>query len=86
MRLDKYLKVARIIKRRQVAKELADNDRIFVNNRIAKASTIVKVDDEIQLFFGTKTVTLKVLELKEHVNKEFAHHMFEILKEERNHD
>ncbi len=84
MRIDKYLKVSRIIKRRQVAKELADNDRIFINDKLAKASSEIKIGDEILIVFGNKKITVKVLDLKEQVNKENANLLFEIIKEEKN--
>ena len=83
MRLDKYLKVARIIKRRTVAKEVADNGRIFINDRIAKSSTKLFVDDIISIHFGNKVVTIKVLELQESTKKENAKKMFEIIEEKR---
>lgn len=84
MRIDKYLKVSRIIKRRKVAKELADNDRIFINDKLAKASSEIKIGDEILIVFGNKKITVKVLDLKEQVNKENANLLFEIIKEEKN--
>lgn len=84
MRIDKYLKVSRIIKRRQVAKELADHDRIFINDRLAKASSEIKIEDEILIVFGNKKITVRVLDLKEQVNKENANLLFEIIKEEKN--
>ena len=83
MRLDKFLKVSRIIKRRTVAKEVADNDRIKVNGRIAKSSTKLEIDDIIEISFGNKIVTIKVLELKDSTKKEDASLMFEIISEER---
>ncbi|MCD6482348.1 MAG: RNA-binding S4 domain-containing protein [Candidatus Izimaplasma sp.] len=83
MRLDKYLKVSRIIKRRTVAKEVADNGRIFINDRIAKSSTKLFVNDIISIHFGNKIVTIKVLELQESTKKENAKNMFEIIEEKR---
>mgnify|MGYP000329134172 CR=1 FL=1 len=61
MRLDKYLKVSRIIKRRPVAKEVADKGRIKVNGVLAKSSTDLKVDDQIEVRFGNKVLTVKSL-------------------------
>lgn len=61
MRLDKYLKVSRIIKRRPVAKEVADKGRIKVNGVLAKSSTDLKVNDQIEVRFGNKVLTVKVL-------------------------
>lgn len=82
MRLDKFLKVSRIIKRRTVAKEVADKERILVNDKKAKSSTTLKVGDVLTIFFGNKTLTVKVLSLQESVKKEAASQMYEILKEE----
>jgi ribosomal 50S subunit-recycling heat shock protein len=83
MRLDKFLKVSRIIKRRTLAKEVADNGRIQVNGRIAKSSTKLEVDDVISIQFGQKLVDIKVLQLLDSTKKEDAPNMFEILKEEQ---
>ena len=83
MRLDKYLKVARIIKRRTIAKEVADNGRIFINDKVAKSSTKVKVSDIISIHFGNKLVIIKVTELQESTKKEDARNMFEIIEEKR---
>lgn len=83
MRLDKYLKVSRIIKRRTIAKEVADNGRIFINDKIAKSSTKLSVGDIISIFFGNKEVIIKVLELQESTRKEDAKNMFEIIEEKR---
>lgn len=65
MRLDKYLKVSRIIKRRSVAKDLADNKRVFVNDRLAKPSSEVNIDDEIEIRFEHRHIRIKVLFLSE---------------------
>lgn len=86
MRIDKYLKVARIIKRRSIAKELADNERIFINNKLAKASSNIKIDDLITIAFGNKKITVKVLELKQQANKEDAQTMFALIQEEKIND
>lgn len=83
MRLDKFLKVSRIIKRRTIAKEVADNDRIKVNNRIAKSSTKLEVDDIITISFGNKILTIKVLELRDSTKKDDAQNMFEIIEEKK---
>ena len=83
MRLDKYLKVSRIIKRRTVAKEVADNGRIFVNDRVAKSSTKLLVGDIIGIHFGNKIVIIKVLDLLGSSKKEDAKNMFEIIEEKR---
>ncbi|EGF13225.1 RNA-binding S4 domain-containing protein [Streptococcus sanguinis] len=83
MRLDKYLKVSRIIKRRPVAKEVADKGRIKVNGILAKSSTDLKVDDLIEVRFGNKLLTVKVLEMKDSTKKEDAVKMYEIVSETR---
>ncbi len=70
MRLDKYLKVARIIKRRTVANEACDAGRVLVNGKAARASYEVKPQDVLQLEFGGRTLKLRVLEVKEAVRKE----------------
>ena len=82
MRLDKYLKVARILKRREAAKELALQGRIQVNERNAKPSTEVQCGDIIRVTFGTRIVTLKVLDIQKQVLKQEAGLLFEILSEE----
>ena len=69
MRLDKYLKVSRIIKRRPVAKEVADKGRIKVNGVLAKSSTDLKVNDQIEVRFGNKVLTVKVLEMLDSTKK-----------------
>ncbi|AVK82161.1 hypothetical protein C3943_00565 [Lysinibacillus sp. B2A1] len=83
MRLDKFLKVSRLIKRRTLAKEVADQGRITINGKIAKASSTVKAGDELAIRFGQKVVTARVDELRDTVKKEDATKMFTILKEER---
>ncbi|PTG06114.1 RNA-binding S4 domain-containing protein [Staphylococcus chromogenes] len=83
MRLDKYLKVSRLIKRRTLAKEISDQGRVKVNGQTAKAGTDVKVDDTIEILFGQKIVTINVTGLNEHATKENAKGMYEVVKEER---
>ncbi|EFR45237.1 RNA-binding S4 domain-containing protein [Streptococcus pseudoporcinus] len=83
MRLDKFLKVSRIIKRRPVAKEVADKGRIKVNGILAKSSTDLKLNDEIEIRFGNKLLTVKVLEMKDSTKKEDALKMYEVIKEAR---
>lgn len=83
MRLDKYLKVSRLIKRRTLAKEVADQGRITINEKVAKASSSVKVGDVLAIRFGQKIETARVEELRDTVKKEDATKMFTILKEER---
>ena len=79
MRLDKFLKVSRILKRRTVANEACDNDRVTVNGRAAKPSFRLSVGDEVPIRFGDKTFSFRVLSLNEHVRKEEAESMYEIL-------
>ncbi|MCY7220000.1 RNA-binding S4 domain-containing protein [Streptococcus dysgalactiae] len=83
MRLDKFLKVSRIIKRRPVAKEVADKGRIKVNGVLAKSSTDLKLNDHIEIRFGNKLLTVRVLEMKDSTKKEDALSMYEIISEIR---
>lgn len=76
MRLDKYLKVSRLIKRRTVANEACDAGRVLINGKVAKACTDVKVGDEITINFGNKDVKVEVLTIAETVKKEEAKEMF----------
>ena len=76
MRLDKYLKVSRLIKRRTVANEACDNGRISVNGRVVKASYEVKVGDKIEITMGTRTVAVEVLQISETVRKDDATAMY----------
>ncbi|MBR2152439.1 MAG: RNA-binding S4 domain-containing protein [Clostridia bacterium] len=79
MRLDKYLKVSRIIKRRTVANEACDNGRIEVNGRVVKASYDVKVGDVMTISMGKNPITVKVLSITEMVGKENAKEMYEVV-------
>lgn len=81
MRLDKYLKTSRIIKRRSVAKEIADKGRISINGKVAKSSTEVSVGDEVVIVFGNKTLTVKVTALLETTKKEQAGEMYAVVSE-----
>ena len=76
MRLDKYLKVSRLIKRRTVANEACDNGRISVNGRVVKASYDVKVGDRIEISMGARTVAVEVLLVAENVRKDDAAAMY----------
>ena len=76
MRLDKYLKVSRLIKRRTVANEACDNGRISVNGKVVKASYDVKVGDRIEISMGTRTVCVEVLLVAETVKKDDAAAMY----------
>lgn len=82
MRLDKFLKVSRLIKRRTLAKEVADQGRVTINGNKAKAGTEVAKGDEITIRFGQKLVTIKVNEVKELVRKHEAGMMYEVVNEE----
>ena len=81
MRLDKYLKVSRLIKRRTVANEACDSSRISVNGKLAKASYDVKLGDEITVLFGQKNVTVKVLDIRETTKKSESLGMYEVISE-----
>ena len=76
MRLDKYLKVSRIIKRRTIANEACDAGRVTINGRPAKASAEVKVGDVLEIQFGNKPVKVEILTVKETVKKDEAKEMF----------
>ncbi len=77
MRLDKFLKVSRLIKRRTVANEACDNERVYVNDKPAKPSVNVKPGDIITITFGNKERKVRVLEIKETVKKDEAESMYE---------
>lgn len=79
MRLDKYLKVSRLIKRRTVANEACDAGRVLLNGKAARASAAVKVGDQIEIQFGTRTVRVEVLDVQETVKKEGAQELFKYL-------
>jgi len=79
MRIDKYLKVSRIIKRRSIAKDACDAGKITINDKVAKAGTEVKVGDRIKLTFGEKVTEVEVLAIKEHVKKDEASELYKQL-------
>lgn len=81
MRLDKYLKVSRLIKRRTLAKEVAEAERILVNGNLAKPSKELKIGDLITIEFGNKTVTVKVMSLESSTKKSEATEMYEFISE-----
>ena len=81
MRLDKFLKVSRLIKRRTVANEACDASRVFVNGRIVKPSYDVKLGDEITISFGSKQVSVRVLDIRETTKKSEALGMYEVISE-----
>ena len=78
MRLDKYLKVSRLIKRRTVANEACDAGRVLVNDKPAKASVSVKAGDIIEIQFGTSSVKVEVLDVQETVRKDDAKELYQI--------
>jgi ribosomal 50S subunit-recycling heat shock protein len=80
MRLDKYLKVSRIIKRRTVANDACDNAHVTANGRPAKASYDVKVGDVLEITFGERTLKIRVLNVQEHVAKAAASELYEVLE------
>ena len=79
MRLDKYLKVSRLIKRRTVANDACDARRVTINGKVAKASVDVKEGDVIEIEFGNRSVKVRVLDVKDTVKKEEAADMFEYI-------
>ena len=81
MRLDKFLKVSRLIKRRTVANEACDAARVSVNGRACKASYDVKLGDEIEISFGAKRVTVRVLDIRETTKKSETQGMYEVIGE-----
>lgn len=79
MRIDKFLKNARIIKRRTIAKEACEKGRVFVNDKESKPGTEVKVGDIIEINFGTNTIKVEVLEILDHVPKDKATELYKTL-------
>ena len=80
MRLDKYLKIARIIKRRTVANDACDTEHVYVNGKRAKASYDVKENDIIEITFGQKTLKVRVLDVREHIGKADAASLYEVIE------
>lgn len=83
MRIDRYLKIARIVKKRPVSKELALQDRILINGKAAKPSSDVKINDEVDCYFGHRHLKIKVLEIVETVKKAQTTTLYEVILEER---
>lgn len=81
MRLDKYLKVSRLIKRRTLAKDVCDQGRVEINDRAAKASSNVKIGDKLSIRFGQKIVIVKVEDIKENPRKEEAATLYQVVGE-----
>ncbi|NLY42885.1 MAG: RNA-binding S4 domain-containing protein [Clostridiaceae bacterium] len=80
MRLDKFLKISRLIKRRTVANEACDQGRVKINQKVAKASSEVKVGDILEIQFGERMVKVEVLNISEHVAKGDASNMYKVLE------
>jgi len=83
MRIDKYLKVSRILKRREVGKQLAENERLFINGKAAKPASEVKPGDIVMIAFGHRTISVEVLQVKPVASKEEAFLMYKVLHEEK---
>lgn len=83
MRIDKYLKVTRIIKRRTVAKEVCDAGRVKLNDRAAKAGSEVAAGDKLEISYGSRLLEIEVLELRENVPAKEAATLYKLLREER---
>ncbi|HHX63057.1 MAG TPA: RNA-binding S4 domain-containing protein [Epulopiscium sp.] len=79
MRIDKYLKVARIIKRRTIANEACDAGRVSINDKVIKSGTQVKKGDIIEIRFGNNTTKFEVLDIKEHIKKEEAANLYRMM-------
>lgn len=84
MRIDKFLQVSRILKRRAVAKEIVEKGRVKINDKVAKPSTNVAVDDIMEITFGDFTLVIKILKIEEKVKKEDAALLYEILEKKEN--
>lgn len=83
MRIDKYLKTTRLVKRRSVGKELCDNQKIIVNDKFVKGSYEVKIGDLIEIIFGSRKTKVRVLEIKEVVKKEDVGQLYDLLGVEK---
>jgi ribosomal 50S subunit-recycling heat shock protein len=79
MRVDKYLKISRIIKRRTVAKSACESGRVAINDKVAKAGTEVKEGDIIEIRYASKSIKAKIISISEHVRKDDAKAMYEII-------
>lgn len=83
MRIDKYLKVSRILKKREVGKQLALNERLYINDKIAKASSEVNVGDVVRILFGHREIVVRVKEVRMVASKEQAFEMYEVIEERK---
>jgi ribosomal 50S subunit-recycling heat shock protein len=77
MRIDKFLKNARIIKRRTIAKEACDQGRVFINDKVSKAGDEVKIGDEVQINFGSGSMKFRILDIKDNLKKDDATTLYE---------
>jgi ribosomal 50S subunit-recycling heat shock protein len=84
MRLDKYLQVSRIVKRRTVAKDLIEKGRVKVNGKEAKPALSLTIDDNIEIMFGDYTIVMKVIKIEDKVKKENAADLYEIIEKREN--
>lgn len=82
MRLDKYLKVSRIFKRRTIAKEVSKNQRVEINHKIAKPASPVQVGDILSIYYGMKMIEVRILAVEEHIKKADALSMYEVIQEQ----
>ena len=83
MRVDKFLKISRILKRRTISKELAHHQRIKINDRIVKPSDEVKIGDILEVQYGSRILGVRILSIQEKVKKETAMEMYEVVFEKR---
>lgn len=83
MRVDKFLKVARILKKRTLSKELADQERVMINGKVAKPSSTLSINDEVEIFFGNKVIKIRILGIAKQASKADASNLYEILEERK---
>lgn len=83
MRIDKYLKVSRLVKRRPVAKEMLDAGRVQLNDKVVKAGTTVSIDDVIKIEYGNRIIEARVVKILDTTKKEEASNMYELIREEK---
>ena len=83
MRLDKFLKISRLIRRRTLAKQIADQERVKVNGQLAKPATTVAIGDKIEIQCGQTLLTVEVMKIKQHVQKDEAETLYQVVAEEK---
>ena len=83
MRIDKYLKVARILKKREIGKKLAESERLFINDKIAKPSSEVKIGDIVKIEFGHREIVIRVMDVRMSASKGEAFTMYEVIEEKK---